>query len=82
MDLGHGMLKIKVGAASLSEDVRRIEVVLGVVGDPERLAVDAMNAWTGDTGIEAARTLAPYRLRWLEDVGDPHDFEGLTSARG
>ena len=79
VDLGHGMLKIKVGAASLSEDVRRIEVVLGVVGDPARLAVDAMNAWTGDTGIEAARTLAPYRLRWLEDVGDPHDFEGLTT---
>src|SRR6185312_5821818 len=70
---------IKVGAASLSEDVRRIEVVLGVVGDPARLAVDAMNAWTGDTGIEAARALAPYRLRWLEDVGDPHDFEGLAA---
>ncbi len=79
VELGHGMLKIKVGAASLSEDVRRIEVVLGVVGDPERLAVDAMNAWTGHTGIEAARTLAPYRLRWLEDVGDPHDFEGLAA---
>jgi L-alanine-DL-glutamate epimerase-like enolase superfamily enzyme len=79
MRLGHGLLKIKVGSASLADDLRRIEAVLSVVGAPERLAVDAMNAWTGATGIEAASALAPYRLRWLEDVGDLHDFEGLSA---
>jgi len=79
VELGHEMVKIKVGAASIAEDLRRIDVVLGVVGDPRRLAVDAMNAWAGTTGIEAARALAPYGLRWLEDVGDPHDFEGLSA---
>ena len=56
-----------------------IEAVLDIVGAPERLAVDAMNGWGGATALTAARALSGYGLRWLEDVGDPHDFEGLSA---
>ena len=48
-----------------------------MVGAPERLAVDAMHAWAGAEKT-VADALAPYRLRWLEDVGDPLDFAGLS----
>jgi D(-)-tartrate dehydratase len=81
VDLGYQLLKIKVGHASVAADLRRIETVLRVVGDPERLAVDAMHAW-GGTETTVASALLPYRLRWLEDVGDPLDFAGLSVLAG
>jgi L-alanine-DL-glutamate epimerase-like enolase superfamily enzyme len=34
-----------------------------------------MNSYTPEAGIQAAKVLAPYGLRWLEDVCDPLDFE-------
>jgi L-alanine-DL-glutamate epimerase-like enolase superfamily enzyme len=77
--LGYSMLKIKVGAADLVSDLRRIEAVLELVGEPGCLAVDATNGWGGATALEAATALSAYGLRWLEDVGDPHDFDGLAA---
>jgi D(-)-tartrate dehydratase len=79
LGLGYTMLKIKVGAAELAGDLSRIEAMLDLVGAPERLAVDAMNGWGGASALEAASALSAYGLRWLEDVGDPHDFEGLSA---
>jgi L-alanine-DL-glutamate epimerase-like enolase superfamily enzyme len=79
LGLGHAMLKIKVGSPLIADDLRRIEAVLGLGLAPDRLAVDAMNAWGGDVALQAAAALAPYGLRWLEDVGDPHDLEGLSA---
>jgi L-alanine-DL-glutamate epimerase-like enolase superfamily enzyme len=73
--LGLDSLKIKIGAAPLAADLKRIETVLSVVGSPARVAVDAMNMYDLKTGLEAARALAPYRLRWFEDICDPLDFE-------
>jgi D(-)-tartrate dehydratase len=77
VDGGYELLKIKVGGAPLATDLRRIEAVLDVVGPPERLAVDAMNAWGGEEA-SIAQALAPYGLRWLEDVGDPLGFAELA----
>ena len=79
LGLGHAMLKIKVGSRLIADDLRRIEAVLGLGLAPDRLAVDAMNAWGGEIALQAAEALAPYGLRWLEDVGDPHDLEGLSA---
>ena len=79
LGLGYALLKIKVGTADLVSDLRRIEAVLDVVGGPEHLAVDAMNSWDGPAALEAASALSGYGLRWLEDVGDPHDFDGLAA---
>jgi L-alanine-DL-glutamate epimerase-like enolase superfamily enzyme len=79
LGLGYTMVKIKVGAAGLAGDLRRIEAVLDLVGAPENLAVDAMNSWGATQALEAAGALAGYGLRWLEDAGDPHDFEALCA---
>ena len=75
LELGFERVKIKIGAASLHEDLRRIEAVMNVLNDGKRLAVDAMNAYDRDQALEAARALRAYDLWWFEDVCDPLDFE-------
>src|SRR5690606_17181352 len=39
--LGYSVVKMKIGGATLDEDLRRIEAVLEVVGEGSNLAVDA-----------------------------------------
>ncbi|HEX2280354.1 MAG TPA: mandelate racemase/muconate lactonizing enzyme family protein [Thermomicrobiales bacterium] len=76
LDLGYTTVKMKIGGASLDEDLRRIEAVLEVVdGDGSRLAVDANGRFDLETALTYANALAPYGLRWYEEAGDPLDFE-------
>lgn len=74
LDRGYTVVKMKIGGASLEEDLRRIEAVIEVVGSGERLAVDANGRFDLETAIAYAEALAPYRLRWYEEPGDPLDF--------
>lgn len=76
MDQGYSVVKIKIGGTSLSQDLRRIEAALGVVGHPDSLAVDANARFDPPTAIAYAEALAPYRLRWYEEPVDPLDYQG------
>lgn len=73
--LGYSVVKMKIGGASLEEDLRRIDAVLEVLQRPEQLAVDANGRFDLATAVAYARALAPYGLRWFEEPGDPLDFE-------
>ncbi|OLB31448.1 MAG: mandelate racemase [Acidobacteria bacterium] len=73
--LGYSVVKMKIGGAPLSEDLRRIEAVLKILKTPDQLAVDANGRFDPDTAIAYARALAPYGLRWYEEPGDPLDYE-------
>jgi L-alanine-DL-glutamate epimerase-like enolase superfamily enzyme len=75
LDLGYTVVKMKIGGESLADDVKRIEAVIKVVGSGERLAVDANGRFDLRTALEYAKTLAPYRLFWYEEAGDPLDFQ-------
>jgi D(-)-tartrate dehydratase len=75
LDLGYLVVKMKIGGASLGEDLRRIEAVLKILKTPDQLAVDANGRFDLDTAIAYARALAPYKLRWYEEAGDPLDYE-------
>jgi L-alanine-DL-glutamate epimerase-like enolase superfamily enzyme len=72
--LGYRVVKMKIGGASLAEDLRRIEAVLAVVGAGSRLAVDANGRFDLPTAIAYAAALAPYELFWYEEAGDPLDY--------
>lgn len=74
LDLGYTTVKMKIGGASLAEDLKRIEAVLKVTGSGESLAVDANGRFDLPTAIAFAEALAPYNLRWYEEAGDPLDF--------
>jgi D(-)-tartrate dehydratase len=75
LDRGYDTVKMKIGGASLAEDLRRIDAVLAVVGSGVRLAVDANGRFDLDTALTYARALEPYGLRWFEEPGDPLDYE-------
>jgi L-alanine-DL-glutamate epimerase-like enolase superfamily enzyme len=72
---GYHVVKMKIGGASLEEDLRRVECVLDVVGDGSRLAVDANGRFALETALAYAEALEPYGLFWLEEPGDPLDYD-------
>ncbi|WP_416424986.1 mandelate racemase/muconate lactonizing enzyme family protein [Pseudomonas sp. App30] len=74
LDRGYDVVKMKIGAAPLDEDLRRIEAVLEVVGDGRRLAVDANGRFDLPTALAYAEAIKPYNLFWYEEIGDPLDY--------
>jgi D(-)-tartrate dehydratase len=74
LDRGYTHVKIKIGGRPLAEDLKRIEAVLSLLPGADHLAVDAMNRYDPDQAVRAAHAMAPYGLRWFEDMCDPLDF--------
>ncbi|MBC8158414.1 MAG: mandelate racemase, partial [Alphaproteobacteria bacterium] len=75
LDDGYTIVKMKIGAADLATDLKRIETVIDVVdGDGGRLAVDANGKFDLETAIAYAKGMTPYGLFWYEEAGDPLDY--------
>jgi L-alanine-DL-glutamate epimerase-like enolase superfamily enzyme len=75
IDRGYTVVKQKIGGATLDEDVRRIEAVLGVLKPGQRLAVDANGRFDLKTAIQYGEALSKYNLFWYEEPGDPLDYQ-------
>jgi L-alanine-DL-glutamate epimerase-like enolase superfamily enzyme len=75
LDLGYSIVKMKIGGVELSQDLRRVEAVLKLLKKPDQLAVDANGRFNLETALAYASALAPYRLRWYEEAGDPLDYD-------
>lgn len=73
-DMGYTSFKMKIGGASLAEDMTRIEAALSVVGDAGRLAVDANGRFDTPTAVAYGKAMAGFGLRWYEEPGDPLDY--------
>ena len=70
LDRGYTVVKMKIGGASLDEDLRRIEAVLGVLRRrPEAAPSTPTAASTCDTAIAYAKALSQYDLFWYEEAG-------------
>ncbi|MGB8841053.1 MAG: mandelate racemase/muconate lactonizing enzyme family protein [Aliidongia sp.] len=74
LDRGYNVVKMKIGGATLAEDVQRIEAVLVELGGAARLAVDANGRFDTEQAIAYAKALRAYDLFWYEEPGDPLDF--------
>jgi D(-)-tartrate dehydratase len=74
LELGYADIKLKIGGASLDEDLRRIEAVIAMVGSGSHVAVDANGRFDLPTAIDYAEALEPYGLLWYEEAGDPLDY--------
>ncbi len=72
--MGYTTVKMKIGGASLAEDLKRIEAVIEVAGSGANLAVDANGRFDLKTAVAYAEALEPYGLRWYEEAGDPLDY--------
>ncbi|MER6988969.1 mandelate racemase/muconate lactonizing enzyme family protein [Saccharopolyspora hirsuta] len=76
LDQGYRVVKMKIGGADLTEDLKRIEAVLDVLdGDGSRLAVDVNGRFDLATALEYGKAIEPYGLFWYEEVGDPLDYQ-------
>ena len=75
LERGYSVVKMKIGGASLQEDLRRIEAVLEELSDGQQLAVDANGRFNRETALAYADALAKYPLFWFEEAGDPLDYE-------
>jgi L-alanine-DL-glutamate epimerase-like enolase superfamily enzyme len=80
LDEGYTTMKIKVGGAPIPEDVKRVEAALKVVGEGQRLAVDANGAFDRGRALGYADALAPFNLRWFEEPSDPLAFSVLAEV--
>jgi D(-)-tartrate dehydratase len=74
LDMGYSVVKMKIGGADLEDDCRRIEAVLDLVRDGERLAVDANGRFDLEKAKVYAGALKSYGLRWYEEPLDPLDY--------
>ncbi len=81
LDMGFTATKMKIGGASLDEDLSRIEAALAIVGDGQNLAVDANARFDVETAIQYAEAIAPYNLRWYEEPVGVLDFEALSQVK-
>ncbi len=64
---GHQGFKAKVGGLSLSEDIKRMEVVRNAIGPDKDLMIDVNRAWDLKTAINGADALGPLNPVWLEE---------------
>jgi D(-)-tartrate dehydratase len=78
LDLGYRTVKMKIGAATLAEDLARIEAVLDILPTGCSLAVDANGRFDVDLAVQYAEALAALPLHWYEEPVDPLDYQGLS----
>jgi len=78
---GARYVKMKIGGASMREDVERVSVVREAVGDDVEIMVDANNAYSVLEAIQMARRLEPYRPYWFEEPVHAEDYRGLAQVR-
>ena len=79
---GYTVMKVKVGGAPLTEDLKRLDAAIEVMGSANQIAVDANAAWNRESALQYAKALAPYGLRWLEEPTDPLDFALMAELTG
>ncbi len=80
LDQGYRTMKIKVGGASVPDDMARVEAALQIVASSANLAVDANAGFDRERALAYAKALAPYRLRWFEEPTDPLDYAVLAEV--
>jgi L-alanine-DL-glutamate epimerase-like enolase superfamily enzyme len=71
---GYTHIKIKVGGAPMTDDLKRIETAIALMAGADHLAVDANAAFSIARAREYARALAPFGLRWFEEPCAPLDY--------
>jgi L-rhamnonate dehydratase len=70
----HGPADGREGMRKNVELVKRTRELLGPDGE---IMLDCWMAWTERYTIEIAEMMAPYRVYWMEECLQPHDYEGF-----
>ena len=73
LEEGFPAVKIKVGRASLNDDIRRIEAALAMAGKERRVMVDANQAFNLNEAIRRGRVYQQMGCYWYEEPIPPYD---------
>ncbi len=76
--LGFERCKIKIGGASLEEDLDRFNAAIEVMGDSAMVAVDANGRFDKHTAFEYLKAFEGIEPAWLEEPVDPLDYQTLS----
>ncbi|MEE2786557.1 MAG: o-succinylbenzoate synthase [Myxococcota bacterium] len=63
---GFTRFKVKVGAAALTDDLRRVHSIRAVIGDNADLWLDANGAWSPGVALDALDRFAEVNPVWIE----------------
>jgi len=81
---GYGAVKLKSGALSLTDEVKRIRAVRDAIGPDVELMLDCNAAYDVTSGIEYANAVAPCDITWFEEplhwYLQPADYVRLAQA--
>jgi L-alanine-DL-glutamate epimerase-like enolase superfamily enzyme len=78
LDMGFRGVKIKIGGASVREDLRRVAAVREAIGPDVRLMVDALYALPVPDALQVSRGLEKYDIHFLEAPVAPQNIDGLA----
>jgi len=78
---GARFVKMKVGGASLREDVERVRIAREAVGNEIGLMLDANNAYSVIEAIQFARRVEPYEPTWFEEPIHAENYAGLAQIK-
>lgn len=78
---GAKAIKMKIGGASISEDLERIDAVREAVGKDVSILVDANNAYNRIEALKMGRELEHRDIYWFEEPLSPDDIEGCAELQ-
>jgi L-alanine-DL-glutamate epimerase-like enolase superfamily enzyme len=81
VEAGSCGVKIKVGGASLNEDVARVRAVREAIGPDAWLMVDALFSQDVPSAIKLGKALAPFDVRFYEAPTKREDLRGWAHIR-
>jgi L-rhamnonate dehydratase len=83
VEFGYKMLKLAIphgpasGRAGMKENVELVKRARQALGPDGEIMLDCWMAWTERYTVEMAEMMAPYRVYWMEEVLQPHDYAGF-----
>ncbi|KZC13538.1 PREDICTED: mitochondrial enolase superfamily member 1-like [Dufourea novaeangliae] len=75
LDLGFTSFKAKVGQ-NLKDDIRRCKLIREMIGNENKLMVDANQIWDVNESIEWMKELEQFKPIWIEEPTSPDDILG------
>ncbi|GGF34659.1 enolase C-terminal domain-like protein [Echinicola rosea] len=74
MDKGFTAMKLKVGSAQSTRDIRRAALVRKIAGDHAKIMFDANQQWNLPQAIEICKELHELNPYWIEEPTHPDDI--------
>jgi len=78
-DAGFQILKMKVGALSIEDDVKRVMAALDTLPEPYKLIVDGVYKYSADQALRLFDALPRHRIEAFQSPVAAHDYAGMAT---